>query len=76
MHSKASPRSDREAQRVVLALALAAHPKSLTISELGTEIDQAERAVVNLVGAGLLVCHGISIQPSAAALHFDRLELP
>jgi len=79
MHSKANPRSDRRAQGAILALALAAHPESLTIPNLAREFDQgdeAERAVRDLVGAGLLVCRGISIQPSAAALHFERLELP
>lgn len=79
MHDKAIPRTDRGVQRAVLALALDAHPKSLTIPDLATEIDQGdavERACRDLVGVGLLVCEGVSIQPSAAALHFERLELP
>ena len=79
MHHKASPRSDRGTQRTVLALALAAHPRPLSIPDLAREIDQGnavERAVRDLVGIGLLECRGISIQPSAAALHFERLELP
>lgn len=79
MHPKASPRSDRGVQRAVLALALEAHPKSLTIPALAAKIDRGdgvERAVRDLVGVGLLVCEGVSIRPTAAALHFERLELP
>lgn len=79
MHPKASPRSDRGMQRAVLALALEAHPKSLTIPDLAAEIDQGdtvERACRDLVGVGLLDCEGISIRPTAAAVHFERLELP
>ena len=79
MHPKASPRSDRGMQRAVLALALEAHPKSLTIPELTAQIDQrntVERAVHDLVVVGLLDREGDSIHASDAALHFDRLELP
>jgi hypothetical protein len=60
-------------------LVLGTHPKSLTIPDLAREIDQGdtvERACRDLVGVGLLDCEGISIRPSAAALHFERLELP
>jgi len=70
---------DQPIQRAVLSLALDAHPKSLTIPELAREIgqgDAVERACRDLVGVGLLDCEGVSIQPSAAALHFQRLELP
>jgi hypothetical protein len=70
---------DQPIQRAVLSLALDAHPKSLTIPDLAREIgqgDAVERAVRGLVGVGLLECEGVSIQPSAAALHFDSLELP
>ena len=77
MHPKASPRSDRGTQRAVLALALAAHPKSLTIPKLAAEIDQGdavERAVRDLVGVGLLECGGISIKPTATALRCHRLD--
>jgi len=78
MHDKASPRLDRGTQRAVLALALAAHPKALTIPGIAVEIDQGdagERAVRDLVGVGLLDCGGVSIRPSAAAIHFDWLGL-
>ena len=82
MQANPSPRSERgdEAiQRAVLSLVLAAHPKRLTIPELAREIDQgdsAERAVRDLVGDGLLECHGISLTPTHAALRFNGLELP
>lgn len=70
---------DQPTQRAVLALVLDAYPKSLTIPDLAREIDAGdavERAVRELVGVGLLECQGISIRPSAAALRFERLELP
>ncbi len=82
MQANPSPRPERDdesVQRAVLSLALDAHPKSLTIPMLAREIDQGdavERAVRDLVGAGLLECHGISIRPTVAALRHDRLELP
>jgi len=60
-------------QRAVVGLVLDAHPKSLTIPELANEIDGAEEAIRELVGVGLLE-H--SIRASAAALRFERLELP
>ena len=66
-------------QRAVLSLILAAHPKHLTIPDLARQIDEGgavERAVRDLVGVGLLECGGISVKPTAAALHFDSLELP
>lgn len=70
---------DQPIQRAVLSLALDAHPKSLTIPDLAREIGQGsavERACGDLVGVGLLVCEGVSIRPTAAAVHFERLELP
>jgi len=70
---------DAAIQRVVMALVLAAHPKSLTIPGLGVEInlgDAVERAVRDLVGVGLLECRGVSIKPSPAALRLEHLELP
>jgi len=78
MQGKASPRSDRGVQRVVLALALDAHPEPLTTPDLAREIDLngVEQAVADLVVIGLLECEGLTIKPSATALHFERLELP
>jgi hypothetical protein len=80
MQVNPSPRPEREdesIQRAVLSLALAAHPKRLTIPKLAREIDRGdavERAVRDLVGIGLLECRGISVQPTPAALHFDALD--
>lgn len=78
MHSKAIPRSDRAVQRAVLALALAAHPERLTIPTIARDFEhgEAERAVRDLVGAGLLECSGLSVSASDAALRHDGLELP
>lgn len=70
---------DQPTQRAILALVLDAHPKSLTIPDLAREIDAGdavEVAIRDLVGVGLLECGGLTIKPTAAALHFDRLELP
>lgn len=73
-------RGDAAAQRAVLSLVLEAHPKPLTIPELAQELDgegdAAERAVVALVGAGLLECGEVSVSATDAALRHDRLELP
>lgn len=72
-------REDESIQRAVLSLALEAHPKSLAIPDLAREIDAGdavERAVRDLVGVGLLDCGGITVQPSAAALRFYRLDFP
>jgi len=73
------PMADAAVQRVVLALCLAPYPHWSTIPELAREIDQGddvERACRDLVGIGLLECRGVSIRPTPAARHFDRLELP
>jgi hypothetical protein len=70
---------DQPTQRAVLALVLDAYPKSLTIPGLAREIDAGdavERACRDLVGIGLLEASGITVRPSAAALHFYRLDLP
>jgi hypothetical protein len=89
MHSKAIPQpdsgcnppstagEDTHAQRAVLALVLDQHPATLTICEIAREFssdDEAERAIRDLVGAGLLRCEGASVLPTRAALHADRLE--
>jgi len=76
---------DAKVERVVLAFLLEEHPSQLTIPELsralnadpgdfGTE-DAVERAVRELVGAGLLYCQGAFILPTRAALYIDRLEV-
>jgi hypothetical protein len=77
MHDHGIP-SGAATQRAVLSLALSAHPTALTIPGLAREIDAGdavEQAVRDLVGVGLLECGGISVKPTAAALHFDSLEL-
>lgn len=66
-------------QGAILALALDAHPKSLTIPDLARQMDAGdavEVAIRDLVAVGLLECRGITVRPSAAAVHFDALELP
>lgn len=69
---------DASAQRAVLAFVLDQHPATLTICEIAREVseegDDAERAIRDLVGAGLLRCEGASVLPTRAALHADRLE--
>lgn len=78
MHDQGTP-SSTGVQRAVLSLVLDAHPAALTIPDLAREMDAGdpvEVAIRDLVGVGLLECGGISIRPTAAALHFDSLELP
>lgn len=72
-------RADAAVQRAVMALCLAPYPHWRTIPELAREIDcgdAVERACRDLVGIGLLECRGISIRPTEAAAHLNRLELP
>jgi predicted transcriptional regulator len=63
-----------------MALCLAPYPHWRTIPEVAREIDRdeaaVERAVVDLVGLGLLECRGVSIRPTVAIAYFERLELP
>jgi hypothetical protein len=76
---------DAKAERVVLAFLLEEHPCQLTIPELSRALnahpggfeseDAVERAVRELVGAGLLICQGAFVRPTRAALYFARLEL-
>jgi hypothetical protein len=74
--SQRCERADESAQRAVLALVFAAHPKPLTIPALalGFAEGEAERAVRDLVGIGLLECRGISIRPTPLALCCHRLD--
>jgi hypothetical protein len=74
---------DTKAERVVLAFLLKEHPSQLTIPELSLALnadpgfdsdDAVERAVRELVGAGLLHCEGAFIVPTRAALYLARLE--
>jgi predicted transcriptional regulator len=72
-------RADMPVQRAVLALALASNTNWRTVPELAREIgdrEAVERAVGGLVEVGLLERHKASVRPSAAAAHFERLQLP
>jgi len=74
MHDHGTP-SGVAAQRAVLSLVLDARPNPVSIEDLAREIDAGD-AVDALVGLGLLIREGDAISASAAAVHFDGLELP
>lgn len=75
---------DAQAERVVMTFLLEEHPSQLTIPELSQALnaatgtfeteDAVERAVRELVGAGLLRCHGAFVVPTRSALYFERLQ--
>ena len=75
---------DARTEGALLALVLAEHPTQLTVFDLTRELcespedfaegDAVERAVRDLVGAGLLHCQGGFVLPTRAALRFDRLD--
>jgi hypothetical protein len=75
---------DTKIERIVLAFLLEEHPTQLTIPEVSLALnvhpgsfssdDAVERAVRELVGAGLLYCQGRFVLPARAALYFARLE--
>ena len=76
-------REDAILERAVLALVLSQHPAQFTVAELTRELsddpehptqrDAVQRALRDLVGSGLLHCHGAFVLPTRAALRFDRL---
>jgi hypothetical protein len=76
---------DAEDQQVVLSFLLKEHPSQLTIPEVSQALyahpgdfasdDAVERAIRDLVGGGLLQCHGRFVLPTRAALYFSRLEM-
>jgi hypothetical protein len=78
-------RQDAKDQRVVLSFILGEHPDQRTIPEVARALyahpgdfesnDAVERAIRDLVGAGLLHCHGPFVLATRAALHFSRLEV-
>lgn len=84
-HLSTPAAQDAQAEHVVLAFVLDEHPALLTIPELSRALnaipdgfsafDAVERAVVELVGAGLLHCEGGFVLPTRAALYCERLEL-
>jgi hypothetical protein len=76
---------DRRTESAVLALVLEEHPAHLTIPELSLAINQqtadefdsedaVERAIRELVGAGLLHLAAGFVVPTRAAIYFSRLE--
>lgn len=74
-----------EAERIVLAFIINEHPAQLTIPEVAQALyahpgdfksdDAVERAIRELVGGGLLQCHGPFVIPTRAALYCARLEM-
>jgi hypothetical protein len=75
---------DKKTESAVLALLLNEHPTRLTMDELilvlhadperGDPEDAGERAVRELVGAGLVHREGRFLTPSRAAIYFASLE--
>jgi hypothetical protein len=66
-------------QRPVMALTLETYPHWRTIPELAREIGPSgalTRAVIELIGLGLLESHGSAVRPTKAIAHFERLKLP
>jgi hypothetical protein len=72
-------------ERAALAFLIDKYPDRLTIPQVsramnakpggGSESgDGVERAIRELVGAGLLHCQGGYVLPTRAALYFERLE--
>jgi hypothetical protein len=71
--------NEKQIQRAVLALLLFEYPCPLTKSFLGDEIgypDAVDAAITALIDAGLAWSEGEAILPTAAARHFEWLELP
>ena len=75
---------DRKVEWTVLSYLLDAHPKQLTIPAVSSKMnegkaafeseDAVERAIRQLVGAGLLHCCGGFVLPTKTALYFWALE--
>ena len=75
---------DRKAEWAVLSYLLDAHPDRFTIPQISLVMnageggfaseDAVERAIRQLVGAGLLHCSGGHLLPTQAALYFWALE--
>lgn len=76
---------DIKVERTVLAFILNEHPNQLTVAEVSWALDRdptkfetedaVERAVRELVSAGLLYCSDGFVLPTRAALYFARLEM-
>jgi hypothetical protein len=72
-------------ERAALAFLIDRHPERLTIPQVSRAMnarpgegsepgDAVERAIRELVGAGLLRCESGYVVPTRAALYFHRLE--
>jgi hypothetical protein len=77
--SQPSADEDKTIQRALLALALFEFPTHLHRRKLGWQIaigEPLDKAITDLVIAGLLFCEGDEMVPTLPARHFDWLELP
>jgi hypothetical protein len=66
-------------ERAVMALTLEVYPHWRTIPELAREIGSTgalTRAVLELIGLGLLENHGSAVRPTKPIAHLERLKLP
>lgn len=81
-HIRSSSDEDKATESAVLQHLLALHPATVTTDEIVramgggdsfAECDAIERAVRDLVGAGLLHLADSLVLPSRAALRFDEL---
>lgn len=73
---------DRRTEHAVLAVLLDEHPTRLTLDELILALDPKDfaekdgirRALKELIGFGLVRSDSDLIEPTRAAIYFDRLE--
>lgn len=77
---RSTSEQDAKVESAVLQQILALHPTCVTVAELTRELgedadggDAIERAVHDLVGAGLLHRSELFVVPTRAALRFDEL---
>lgn len=74
---RSTAEEDAALESALLQQVLSLHPTAVTIEELARELDESddalERAVRDLVAAGLLHRSDVFVLPSRAALRFDEL---
>lgn len=74
---RSTAEEDAALESALLQQVLSLHPAAVTIEELARELDEKgdalERAVRDLVAAGLLHRSDALVLPSRAALRFDEL---